>query len=210
MTDWIAWHREYDDPTSSLARRLAVVRGRIGHALDLLGTGPLRILSLCAGDGRDVIPVLAAHPRALDVSAVLVERDPLLADAARERVAATGLDRVDVRCGDASTVTNFVDTLPVDLLMLCGIFGNVTEDDIDHTISSSPSLLRPGGYVLWTRGAHGPGDVRGRIRRRFVDCGFDEVSYESEPEGFGVGLDVLRGRPPASPLLPDRLFTFLW
>jgi hypothetical protein len=31
--DWRAWHDAYDDPGSSLARRLAVVQARIADAL---------------------------------------------------------------------------------------------------------------------------------------------------------------------------------
>ena len=32
--DWVAWHRAYEDDDSSLSRRLAVVRRRVGEALD--------------------------------------------------------------------------------------------------------------------------------------------------------------------------------
>ena len=56
--DWYAWHSDYDQPESALARRLAEVRQRVADALDVAPPGPLRALSLCAGQGRDLIPVL--------------------------------------------------------------------------------------------------------------------------------------------------------
>lgn len=74
--DWAAWHEAYDDPASPLAQRLTVVRARIADALSAAPPGPVRLIAMCAGDGRDVIPVLAGHPRGREVSARLVELDP--------------------------------------------------------------------------------------------------------------------------------------
>jgi hypothetical protein len=56
--DWHAWHDEYDDPASSLSRRLVVVRRQV-DAILRARPGPTRLVSMCAGDGRDVLPVLA-------------------------------------------------------------------------------------------------------------------------------------------------------
>ena len=51
----------------------------------------MRLLSLCAGDGRDTIPVLRRP--GLEVDACLVELDPELADARRAAAAAAGRGR---------------------------------------------------------------------------------------------------------------------
>jgi len=40
-----------------------------------------------------------------------------------------------VRHADASWVTSFADALPAGVLMLCGIFGNVSEPDIERTLA---------------------------------------------------------------------------
>jgi hypothetical protein len=56
--DWQAWHEKYDDPASSLARRLRVVQARIREALDACPPGRVRVVSLCAGQGRDLLEVL--------------------------------------------------------------------------------------------------------------------------------------------------------
>jgi polygalacturonase len=133
-----------------LSRRLAVVRVRIGDVLDTVeGRGPIRILSLCAGDGRDLLPELAAR-RALRATTTLVERDDRLAAAAR--TAASGLAGVQIRQGDAGDTATFRDVLPVDLLLLCGIFGNISTADIHATVTAVPSMLATGGTVIWTRG----------------------------------------------------------
>jgi hypothetical protein len=62
VKDWLAWHEDYDDPSSALSRRLVVVRRRLTEALDAPADRPRRLLSLCAGDGRDVIPVSTRSP----------------------------------------------------------------------------------------------------------------------------------------------------
>ncbi len=58
LRDYRAWHEDYDDPESGLTWRLGVVRSHIRAALDAK-PGPARVLSACAGDGRDIIGVLA-------------------------------------------------------------------------------------------------------------------------------------------------------
>ena len=201
--DWVDWHAAYDDPGSGISRRLPVVRRRIGERLDE-ATGPTRILSLCAGGGRDLLPELAARP-ALVATTLLVELDPRLAEDARRRAA--GLVGVSVRQADAGDPATFADVLPVDLLLLCGIFGNISEADIRATIDAVPSMLAPDGTVIWTRGRYEGNDLRPVIRRWFTDAGLLEVAFDGEPERFGIG--VARAGPAASSNdLPPRLFTF--
>ena len=82
--------------------------------------------------------------------AVLVELDP---QAGRAGPAdADGRDGVRVRIGDAGDVASFDDVVPVDPPLLCGIFGNLDDDDIRRTIAAVPAMLAPGGTVIWTRG----------------------------------------------------------
>ena len=60
VSRWQDWHRAYDDPDSPLARRLAIVQQCIADALDAAPPGPVRVISMCAGEGRDLLGVLAA------------------------------------------------------------------------------------------------------------------------------------------------------
>jgi hypothetical protein len=89
MTDWLDLHLACDDPSSTLARRLEVVRRCEDVALEGMRCREPRMLSGCAGDGRDVIPVLAKRGNALPCAALLVEQDDELA--CRTTVAAARL-----------------------------------------------------------------------------------------------------------------------
>jgi hypothetical protein len=202
--DWQKWHEEYDDPRSSLARRLRVVRSRVREALDAAPPGPLRLISLCAGQGRDVLGALDGHPRRTDVRARLVELDPRnCAYAARS---AAGLD-VEVVRGDASLTGHYRDLVPADVVLVCGVFGNITDEDIARTVGFLPAFCRTGGTVIWTRHRDAPDRVP-RICSWFAENGFTRV-WLSEPDtGYGVGVHRFTGTPPP---LPDgeRLFTFV-
>jgi hypothetical protein len=204
--DWHAWHDAYDDPGSSLARRLAVVRARIADTLDAAPPGPLRAVSMCAGQGRDLIPVLASHPRGPDVTARLVELDPALAATARRSAADAGLPGVDVVTGDASLTDAYAGQVPADLVLACGVFGNISESDIRRTVGCCAQLCATGGITLWTR-KRTPPDLVPRICDWFGQEGF-ELNWLSDPAaGFGVGVHRFTARP--RPLAAGlRMFSF--
>lgn len=213
MSKWQQWHQGYDDPESSLSRRLQVVRRYVAQALTEAAT-PVRLVSLCAGDGRDSIPVIAESGR--DVEALLVELDPWLAEAARDRGTEHGVP-VTVRTVDAGLPSSFSDHVPASIFLLCGVFGNISDDDIADTIQAMPALLAQNGVVVWTRGDH---EVDGktsavapseRVRRSFIDAGFTEVEFTSPSDAaFRVGMH--RWPHPTEPPVPEdqRLFSFLW
>lgn len=207
MKDWHSWHEAYDDATTSLARRLSVVQRRLAEIIDPGLTAEPRLLSLCAGDGRDLLPVLQARRPA--VSALLVELDETLARRSRSAAADAGLEAVEVRCADAGDPASFRDFLPVGVLMLCGIFGNVEHASVKDIIDRVPSMLAVGGYVVWTRGESDP-DRRPEVREWFTAVGLKEVSFDGSPEPYGVGVNQLQVGTTSLPgTLPDRLFTFV-
>jgi Putative methyltransferase len=209
MRDWAAWHELYDDPQSPLSQRLALVRSHLSAALDAAPLGPIRLLSLCAGQGRDVLGVLPGHGRRNDVTAVLVEFDARNVAAARDLAAAAGLhDSVDVRQADAAVTANYADALPADVLLLCGIFGNVTDGDIRRTATAAASMGRAGSTVIWTRHRRPP-DLTPRIRSWFAEAGFDEIAFEGRDNETLTGVGVHRLREPRDGSLPaGPLFAF--
>lgn len=169
------------------------------------GQRSLRLLSLCAGDGRDAIPVLAARPD-LDVDACLVELDPTLADAARSAATAAGLV-VDVRTADAGSFETFRDRMRQDVLMLCGIFGNISDAHVDRCVSATRALVRPGGTVIWTRGSRTPDDPAERIRGLFDAAGFEEIEFVA-PADASYRVGVCRHAGPDHGWAPQWSFTF--
>lgn len=212
--DWHEWYRDYDDPASSLSARLAVVRSQLAALLAAAAPGPVRLLSLCAGDGRDTLPVVAES--GAEVSAVLVELDAELASAARRSAAQLGLAGVEVRTADAGDTTCAAGGVPADVVMACGIFGNISDDDIARTVDTLPSLLAPGGVVVWTRGCRVPedpseweGDPAEHVRSLFVAAGFEEVEFvRPEERSFRVGVHRWPG-PPAAYRPGTRMFEFV-
>jgi hypothetical protein len=192
--DWEAWHRGYDGDTA-LRRRLGLVQARIRAALDAAAPGRIRAISVCAGQGRDLLGVLAEHPRRGDVVARLVELDARNAAEARAAAAAAGLRGVEVVEGDASMTTAYAGAVPADLVLVCGVFGNVTEADIARTIALAPGLCAPGATLVWTRHRRHP-DRTPWIRGRFAEAGFRELGFDA-PEGdwFSVGAHRYEGAP---------------
>lgn len=205
--DWQAWHSAYDDPASRLSRRLAAVQARLREAIDER-PGPIALTSMCCGQGRDVIGVLADHPRRDDVTATLVELDATLAADARASAAAVGITRIDVRAADASRTDVYADVPRADILLACGIFGNISDDDIRHCIAHLPMLCAPAATVLWTRYANAENNVIPMINEAFASAGFDLIGVDvPDGETYRVGAHRFAGAPPS--LAPGvTLFTF--
>lgn len=208
LTDWGAWHADYDDPASPLSRRLRIICDHITAWLDRTAPHQVSVLSLCAGDGRDLIDVLARRFDADRVTALLVEIDPRLADAAAARATTARLSGLTVRRADAGRMSTCADAAPADLVLLCGVFGNVSDVDVRRTIEALPQLTAEGGTVVWTRHRREP-DLTPSIRGWFSEAGFAEGGFAAPDDAvFSVGLHRFHGVPaPREPA--TRLFTFL-
>jgi hypothetical protein len=167
------------------------------------------LVSLCAGQGHDVIGILAVHPRRDDVRAVLVESDPRNVVLARCAAAGKGLPGVEVRQADAGLAACVADVLPADVLLLCGIFGNVSDRDIRRTVQAVPALCRAGATVIWTRHRRPP-DLTPQIRRWFAAAGMTEIAFDALETSALTSVGVHRlGHGPAAGLPNGRLFTFV-
>jgi hypothetical protein len=205
--DWCDWHRDYDDPDTALSHRLAAVQAQIRAALDVAPPGPLHAVSLCAGQGRDLIGVLTDHPRRADVVARLVEIDPRIADLAREAAEAAGLTGVEVVTGDAALTDNYAGAVPAYLVLVCGVFGNITDEDIQRTVGYCTQLCAHGGTVVWTR-ARRPPDLVPQICDWFAARGFEQLWVSDPAAGWGVAAHRFAGVP--APLERGaRMFTFI-
>ena len=205
--DWAAWHDGYDDPGSVLAGRLAAVRRIIRDTLDDLPAGPVSVVSMCAGEGRDLLGALATHPRRGDVRARLVELDPRNAAVAEEQARRAGLTGIEVVRGDAGLMRHYRDAAPADLVLACGVFGNLTDADVLRTVEACAQLCRQDGTVVWTRHRRPP-DLVPVIGDWFSARGFEQVFVSDPASGFGVGAHRLR-HPPKPPQSADRIFTFV-
>ena len=206
LRDYDDWHHRYDDPDSDLSWRLRTVQTHIRRVLDER-TGPVRVVSACAGDGRDILGVLDERADAARVSATLVEVHPEIAKRARQ-AAAELPSHIEVRQRDAGDSDAYLGAVPADLVLLVGILGNVTRDDLVRTIRTAPQLCAPGATLIWTR-ARDIGDLNPLVRSEFASAGFAELSYEALDAGSRPAVGVVRYDGPPLPLAPGwRVFTF--
>jgi SAM-dependent methyltransferase len=212
---WLQWHSHYDTPNSSLAHRLTAVRDHLRRALveapcDAYG-GRL-LISVCAGEGRDVLPVLAERDGS-GVRAVLVELDPSVSQRAYATATELGLSGVEVRHADAATVDTYGDLPPAHVLLICGVFGHTSVDDAGKVVATLPALLAPGGIVIWTRACRRANDDPSLgIRDFFLDHGFTELSFcRTADDVFRVGMHQLTAIPAGvrPPRPGTRMFTFV-
>ena len=204
--DWLAWHEPYADEASPLSRRLRIIQTHIGAWLDA-HPGPVSVISACAGQGHDILGVLGARPDAGRVRAVLVEADERNVAAAQVAARAAHLDEIVIRHGDAGLVASYIDALPANLVLMCGVFGNVSDDDVRTTIESLPQLCAPNAVVIWTRSRRDP-DLTPTIRSWFADAGFNEEAFDSPDDVlFSVGVHRLVN-PPAPPSPDHVMFRF--
>jgi hypothetical protein len=193
----------YENPRSVTSQRLAVVRNWIRVSVEAMPPGPVRTVSICAGDGRDLVGALTEHPRRGDVRGRLVEIDPVLAERGRAALW-PGLDYV---VGDAARTDNYLGAVPADLVLACGVFGNISDNDIAATVRAMPAFLAPGGYVIWTRHRGAP-DIVSTIDDWFADAGFARVFVSSPKHHYGVGVHRLVTTPQPLPE-GEHLFTFV-
>jgi Putative methyltransferase len=228
MRDWVEWHQKYETSGSWHSARLLVVQERIRAVLD--ERGPLRTVSICAGQGRDVLGALRDHPWGAQIPARLLELDARNVEIANRAARDAGLPNVSAVEADAGLTDSYLGAVPADLVIVCGVFGNLSPPDTERTIRLLPQLCAPGAAVIWTHGRKPvltsrslkrslrkrrlPGSFAPRIRRWFVRAGFDETNYEEFARGdrnngrFCVGTHRLRTEPPV--LQPGtRLFTFV-
>lgn len=201
--DWIEWHLAYDGDTP-LLHRLRAVQQRIREALDDRPAGPIRVVSVCAGEGRDLLEVLTDHRRAPDVAGRLVELNPELA----ARATARAQSGIEIRVADAGSTEAYAGAVPADLVLVCGVFGNITEEDIEGTVRAMPAFSAPGATVIWTRHRRPP-DLTVDIRRWFGESGFELVAFDAPDEfEWSVGVQRFVGAPVPLPA-GKRLFTFV-
>ena len=127
------------------------------------------------------------------VRALLVEQDAGLAARARALAETVGDAVIEVRRDDAARSDVYAGWVPADLVLLCGIFGNVSDADVRATVAATPQLCAPGAQVVWTRHRRDP-DLTPAIRSGFESAGFEEVVFLSPgPDDWSVGVHRLVG-----------------
>lgn len=207
--DWFEWHDRYQvEPR--LKQRLQIVQSYITTALNAQPEGKIQVVSACAGDGRDLLGSLIHHPRKPDVTARLVELNPQLVERGKASISDANLTtQIEFVNGDATLSSNYAGAVPADLVLVCGIFGNLADTAaLERLISNLKFLAKTGAYVAWTRGHRDGIAYSDVVRDRFQAANFEEVDFRlTETGDMGVGLHRYLGQ---SEPLPshEHLFVF--
>lgn len=162
--DWHQWHGAYEH-NPALQKRLALVRKHLSRCLDRSAPGEIRIISVCAGDGRDVLKTLADHKRIGDARVRLVEMDPnLVADGENACRALHLSNQVEFVIGDAGHPDPYRTVAPAHIVLMCGMLGLVNARELPNVVRAMQALCAHKGHVVWTRRL----DWRNGVRQTMV------------------------------------------
>ena len=180
---------------------------RIGHVLDLLPPGPLRVVHLGGGAMALARYVSATRPRS---SNLVVEADGRLVDLVRSHLPWPGGTRIRVRVGDARTALEAMPDASADVVIL-DVFarartpGSLTSTEAFEQVHR---VLGPTGTVIGNIADQAPM----AYARRYVAgmrTRFPRVVVAAEPavlRGRRFGNLIVVGRPAtAAPLDADAL-----
>jgi hypothetical protein len=167
-------------------------------------------VSVCAGDGRDLLGTLKNHPRAKDVSARLVEINSDLVKSGRATIESLGLTKqIEFINDDATIATNYLGAIPADIVIVCGVFGNLADEaELNRLLDNLSFLSKPGAFVIWTRGHSNDIPHSDNVRKILRASRFEEVSFKLTATGdMGVGLHRYLGENLPQPK-EQQLFVF--
>ena len=205
--DWQQWHQGYDR-NPALKKRLVLVRKHLSKCLDRSAPGEVRIISVCAGDGRDLLSTLAGHERLADARARLVELDPNLVADGEKACKALGLSgHVEFVNGDATDVSSYLTAAPANDVVMCGMLGLIDRTELPNVVRAMQALCAPKGHVIWTRRLDwrdGVGQTK-VLQNLLAQAGFRRVMlsvtafgalfFKSSRPSFAVGTHRYDGEP---------------
>lgn len=213
--NWSGWHGQYDDPRSTLIHRAQLTHRALHQAIDLAPGGaqdPLYLVSICAGEGRDLLPVLAAPRTERRISATLIEIDRSIASVLSASLKSLGLSNASVRIADAGLADSYMDLPPAHILLVSGVFGNIADVDVKTTVEALPTFLVADGLVVWTRSRRSAElDASQYVQACFAERGFECVGSDVTPDGtFRVAVDRIANRAARQEGAPcnTRMFVF--
>jgi Putative methyltransferase len=207
--DWYEWHNKYMR-SPILMDRLKTVCEQIEEFLLKAPPGDIRVLSICAGDGRDLLGALFDHPRAEDVVARLIELEERLVDCGQAAVEMSGFsEKIHFLHGDATLSSAYQDFAPAQLILLCGVFAHLTDPETLKLIGHLPALCSPQGGVIWTRRVKTEESQQhaDAIQLAFEQHHFQRVHSEITPHETRVATYRYLGDPKPLPL-DETLFEF--
>ncbi|MFC7623286.1 hypothetical protein [Microlunatus sp. GCM10028923] len=107
--------------------------------------------------------------------------------------------------GDAGSTDPYLGAAPARIVLLCGVFGSLTDADIDRLVAGLPQLCEAWAQVIWTANRTAPG-LYAEVEQAFQRYGF-EPRWSDPDDQYGVSRHELITEP--RPLQSkQRLFEF--
>jgi hypothetical protein len=205
---WSGWPQQVYR-TAHYQQRLAAVQMHLGECIDLAPAGLVRIVSLCAGDGRDVIGTMVGHRRRGDVRACLVELNEHSVGQGIESAKAAGVDgQIKFIAGDATDFASYQGYLPCDIMLVCGVWGHVPPLERERLVASLAKFGKQGSAVVWTRGVSRGMSRLDDIQEHFVKPIWERVRLTfTQDEEWAVVTHRYCGSPQRTPP-SGRVFEF--
>jgi hypothetical protein len=168
---------------SGYHQRLSAVQTHLSQCLDSAPGGEVRIVSICAGDGRDVIGVVESHRRRNEITAWLVELNRHSVSVGVRRATSAGLEeRVRYLNADATIYETYRNVWPSDIVLVCGVWGHVPVCDRMPLVRAIAGLCKSGSSVIWTRGVSRGHAHLQAIQSLFADSDWNEVRLSITPD----------------------------
>jgi Putative methyltransferase len=205
---WSGWpERAYGQ--ERYQQRLFVVKEHLAECLNIAPHGQVRITSLCAGDGRDVIGVLASHQRRNDVAACLVELNRQSVAVGLRLTKSAGLEKiVDFRNEDATVYTTYKNSPRSDIVLVCGVWAHVPVHERGQLVDAIACLCKPGGTVIWTRGVSKGMTRLHEIESLFTGAYWNKVRISLTPNKNWAVASYRYSGPPKELSRCERIFHF--
>jgi hypothetical protein len=177
IDNWSNWHNEYENENSELNARKRAVQAEVFALAAKCQPGPITIISICGGQGREVIGALEHHPRRADVRGRIVELDEDNAAFARSTARKAGIG-IEVFAGDASLAASYAGLPPADIVVISGVFGHLSNSDRVSLISFVRQIVKTGASVVYTFFRWDEEQVQ-QLRSYFSDQQFEEGAFET-------------------------------
>jgi hypothetical protein len=205
---WTGWPAEAYT-RERFQQRLLAVQQQLRTNLDEAAAGPVKLISLCAGDGRDVVGVLETHERRSDVSAWLVELDHQSVSAGIRQASIAGLEAsVHFVNADATDCRTYQRMAPADIVLACGVWGHVPAHERASLVCALAGLCKARGVVTWTRGVSAGITRLNEIEFLFARPKWERVHTTITADKKWAVATYRYAGPPVELLQTGRIFNF--
>ena len=146
---WNDWHSIYDDKESAPYKRSIITQELVNNYLNIHKKNII-ILSICSGQARDILPAIAGREDKDRITTYLLDIDKDCLEYAQEYARIHDIPNVHTINKDASLKESYDDIPKADLIVICGLFGHLSLEDITTTVSFLAYISDNDAHVIWS------------------------------------------------------------